>query len=42
MTSNKILIKYKVIDCIENYNFDIDHAGIRGCLNILKFKFENL
>lgn len=34
MTSNKILIKYKVIDCIENYNYDIDHVSIQGCLKI--------
>ena len=29
MTSNKKLFNYKVIDCIEGYNFDIKFVFIR-------------
>ena len=31
MTSNKKKFNYKVIDHIENYNFNIDHINIQGC-----------
>ena len=40
--SNQKNFNHKVVDCIENYNFCIDHVNIRGYLKILKFESVNL
>jgi hypothetical protein len=43
MRSNKKLFNYKLVDCIENYNFLYNHVDIRDFLIILNFnkKFMN-
>ena len=35
MTSNKILFNYKVVDCAEDYNFDIKFVFIRVHMKML-------
>lgn len=39
MASNKKLVNYKYVDP-RNYNLDIDHANIQGCLKILNSNFK--
>jgi hypothetical protein len=41
-SSNQKIINYKVVDCIENYNFGVDHVNILVSFENSKIKFQIL